>query len=114
MAASKKKRKKGTTRADPGFVAISKGKRPGQLQDDGSITFGKHILEMLSATFPQFRWIPTSASNGDRKNDYRSGQRLRDHSKELVGYLDETILAQRLMLASQTKDRVGKNGSLDS
>ncbi|PYO42414.1 MAG: hypothetical protein DMD33_09465 [Gemmatimonadetes bacterium] len=39
------------------------GSRPKGLKNDGSITFGKHILETLTAKFGKFRWIITS--NGD-------------------------------------------------
>jgi hypothetical protein len=36
------------------------GKRPEKLQDDGSISFGKHILETLKKKFARFRWIITA------------------------------------------------------
>jgi hypothetical protein len=39
------------------------GKRPQGLKDDGSITFGKHILEALGAVFERFRWIITAKTN---------------------------------------------------
>jgi hypothetical protein len=35
------------------------GRKPAQLRPDGSITFGKHILETLGRTFERFRWIIT-------------------------------------------------------
>lgn len=35
------------------------GRRPPSLAKDGSIKFGKHILEALSGKFPKFRWIIT-------------------------------------------------------
>src|SRR5689334_6299556 len=36
------------------------GRRPRFLKRDGSITFGKHILETLKARFPRFRWTITA------------------------------------------------------
>lgn len=42
-----------------GVRVYYEGKRPRGLKDDGSITFGKHILETLGKKFPRFRWIIT-------------------------------------------------------
>jgi hypothetical protein len=40
------------------------GKKPDNLRDDGTIKFGKHILESLTRRFAKFRWIitPTTTS----------------------------------------------------
>lgn len=39
------------------------GKRPSTLRDDGSITFGKHILEALTSKFKKFQWIITEKTD---------------------------------------------------
>ncbi|MDL1870704.1 DUF4263 domain-containing protein [Deltaproteobacteria bacterium PRO3] len=39
------------------------GRKPQKLNPDGSIKFGKHILETLSAKFQNFKWIITPATN---------------------------------------------------
>lgn len=69
---SKRKRKK--TRKPRNYVIVSnrgygnalkgtliyfEGQKPKALQDDGRITFGKHILESLRRKFERFRWIIT-------------------------------------------------------
>jgi hypothetical protein len=75
MAKSKKKTKKPATK---NYVAVSnpaygkalkgtriyfEGKRPSGLKDDGSIQFGKHILEALNKKFPKVRWIITPSED---------------------------------------------------
>jgi len=40
------------------------GARPKTLRDDGSIKFGKNILELLKAKYKRFRWIITKETNG--------------------------------------------------
>jgi hypothetical protein len=40
------------------------GSRPPGLRNDGSVQFGKHILETLGAKFDKFRWIITEGTNG--------------------------------------------------
>lgn len=39
------------------------GRRPSGLKDDGKITFGKHILELLSRKYERFRWIITEETD---------------------------------------------------
>ena len=39
------------------------GARPKTLRDDGSIKFGKNILELLKAQYNRFRWIITKETN---------------------------------------------------
>ncbi|MCO5143141.1 MAG: DUF4263 domain-containing protein [Oligoflexia bacterium] len=39
------------------------GKRPSNLKDDGTIGFGKHILETLKKKYEKFRWIITQETN---------------------------------------------------
>jgi Domain of unknown function (DUF4263) len=42
-----------------GLKIYYEGKKPKGLNDDGSIQFGKHILEMLTRKYERFRWIIT-------------------------------------------------------
>ncbi len=46
-----------------GIKIYYEGKRPNGLKDDGSITFGKHILETLNAKFERVRWIITEETD---------------------------------------------------
>jgi len=39
------------------------GKRPSGLKDDGMISFGKHILELLGRKYDRFRWIITEETD---------------------------------------------------
>ena len=39
------------------------GKRPSGLRNDGMISFGKHILELLSRKYDRFRWIITEETD---------------------------------------------------
>jgi hypothetical protein len=39
------------------------GKRPTALKDDGRISFGKHILELLGRHYDRFRWIITEKTD---------------------------------------------------
>lgn len=39
------------------------GKRPSGLRNDGMISFGKHILELLSGKYDRFRWIITEETD---------------------------------------------------
>lgn len=63
-----------TPKKNPGYVVVTsksygnalkgariyyEGKRPKALKNDGTIQFGKHILETLKKKFPKFRWIIT-------------------------------------------------------
>lgn len=43
------------------------GKKPTSLRDDGSISFGKNILEMLKKTYKSFHWILTEDTNNVMK-----------------------------------------------
>jgi hypothetical protein len=43
------------------------GKKPASLRADGSISFGKNILELLQRNFENFRWIITSDTNEIKK-----------------------------------------------
>jgi hypothetical protein len=73
----KKKRKK-RSRGQPNFVKVRnrgygsklqglkifyEGKKPKGIRDDGAISFGKHILEMLSRKYERFRWIITDETD---------------------------------------------------
>lgn len=75
MANRRKPRNKVNKANGFGYVAVSnrsygkllqgtriyyEGKQPNGLRDDGSITFGKHILETLTKKFRAFRWIITA------------------------------------------------------
>ncbi len=42
-----------------GIKVYFEGRRPSKLRDDGSIKFGKNILELLQKQFERFRWIIT-------------------------------------------------------
>lgn len=42
-----------------GLKIFYEGKKPKGIRNDGSITVGKHILEMLSRKYERFRWIIT-------------------------------------------------------
>jgi len=44
-----------------GTKIFFEGTRPKGLKDDGSITFGKHILETLRRRFQRFHWVITAA-----------------------------------------------------
>jgi hypothetical protein len=46
-----------------GVKIYYEGKRPTRLGKDGKITFGKHILEMLSKKFKKFHWIITKETD---------------------------------------------------
>ena len=74
-ARKKTAEKKTTKRSNANFVIVTnsqygkilkgtkiyfEGKQPTQLKKDGSISFGKNILEIIKRTFPKFRWIITT------------------------------------------------------
>lgn len=63
-----------------GVRVYYEGKRPNGLKDDGSIQFGKHILETLGKKFKRFRWIVTqetdSVSKGYGITRVRTSQKL--------------------------------------
>lgn len=46
-----------------GIKIYFEGKRPSQLKKDGSISFGKNILELLKKNYPKFKWILTPDTN---------------------------------------------------
>lgn len=46
-----------------GLKIYFEGRKPKQLKDDGSIKFGKHILEALKVKFKKFRWIISKTTN---------------------------------------------------
>lgn len=51
---------KGYGRNLHGIKVYFEGKQPKQLKNDGSVSFGKNILELLNRTFSKFKWIITS------------------------------------------------------
>src|SRR5690242_18253183 len=46
-----------------GVKVYFEGKKPKGLRPDGSISFGKNILELLKKNFPKFQWILTEDTN---------------------------------------------------
>ncbi|HQQ95753.1 MAG TPA: DUF4263 domain-containing protein [Cyclobacteriaceae bacterium] len=46
-----------------GVKIFFEGKKPSGFKKDGSIGFGKNILELLTRTFPKFQWIVTEDKN---------------------------------------------------
>jgi len=46
-----------------GIKIYFEGKRPSGLKDDGMISFGKHILELLTRKYERFRWIITEETD---------------------------------------------------
>lgn len=70
-----------------GIRIYFEGKRPKALRDDGSITFGKHILETLRSKFDKFRWIITP--NTDSITTQRGIVRFRT-SEQLLRRMNST------------------------
>lgn len=50
-----------------GTKVYYEGKQPGSLKKDGSISFGKNILELLNANFDKFHWILTTDTDEIKK-----------------------------------------------
>ncbi len=54
---------KGYGKGLQGIKIHYEGQKPSTLKADGSITFGKHILELLTKTFTKFQWIITPSTD---------------------------------------------------
>ncbi|QEH39411.1 Shedu immune nuclease family protein [Chitinophaga sp. XS-30] len=50
-----------------GLKVYFEGRKPSSLKKDGSISFGKNILELLTKHFDRFRWILTEDTNSIHK-----------------------------------------------
>jgi len=68
------------------------GKRPKQLKKDGSISFGKNLLEFFRSHFQRFQWIITEEENSIRKERgiYRIRTSVNILSKMYAQLFDET------------------------
>ncbi len=101
-ARSKKKQKRQRGKSPVRFVVVKsssygnklkgtkiyyEGKRPAGLKPDGSIKFGKNILEALGHKYARFRWIITQEENSIRLE--RRIQRVRTSLKTLTRMYSE-------------------------
>jgi hypothetical protein len=68
------------------------GKRPKQLAKDGTISFGKNILEILRAKFHRFRWIITSEEDSIRID--RGIHRVRT-SVKLIARMNNSLFGRK-------------------
>ena len=68
------------------------GPRPSNLRDDGTIQFGKHILQLLGKKYKKFRWIITPAENSIK---LRNGVASVRTSRTLLGQMGKESWARK-------------------
>lgn len=82
------------------------GKLPSQLRKDGTIGFGKNILELIKRTYPKFKWIITSDVDEIKlsygiyriKTSIRTIQRMQGESIDRTRDVKEDIILKTFSL----------------